>query len=93
MDHSTSEVISGLWVSEHNGGLTFFQPDTGQIFVCNHVGAQIWSGLSKGLRIEEISGEIVASFDVSPVTAKQETCAFVAQIESRGWLGRRPAES
>lgn len=84
MDDGPREIVTGLCVAEHDGGLAIFQPDTGRLFVCNQVGAQIWSGLSKGLSIDEISKEIAQSFGVAPEQAKHDARVFVMELESRG---------
>ena len=91
MENGTNKIRSGLCVSEHDGGLTIFDPDTGDLFACNQTGARIWSGLSSGLSLEEISNEIAEVYGVSSATATADACAFVSELGSRGWLARRPS--
>jgi hypothetical protein len=86
----TSEVIPGLWVSEHDDGLIFFQPDANRIFVCDHIGARIWTGLSKGLSLDEISDEIAAGFGVSPERVQHDAQVFATALKKRGWVAERP---
>lgn len=91
MANTPREVISGLCVAEHKGGLVIFQPDTGLMFTCNHVGARIWSGLSRGLTIAELSNEIANRFGVSIERAGRDTRALVAELEGHGLIARYQA--
>jgi len=92
MDNRPRKIVTGLCVSEHDGGLAIFQPDTGRLFVCNRVGALIWSGLSKGLSIDEISKEIAQRFSVAPEQAMHDARDFETELESREWLSAEAGE-
>jgi hypothetical protein len=85
MDYRPKEK-SELWVSEHPDGAVMLDSNTGQMYVCNEVGALIWKGLSEGLSIDAISGQISQSFNVEPDQAKRDAQAFVAELQRKGLL-------
>jgi len=77
---------SELWVSEHPDGVAMLDSSTGQMYVCNKVGALIWKGLSEGLSVDAIAGQISQSFNVEPDQAKRDAQAFIAELQRQGLL-------
>jgi len=86
MNGEPKNVVALVWAAKHDGGLTLFCPDTGNIFVCNPVGAHVWSALSRGLSVDAIASEVACKFDVSPEMAKRDALVFIKELRSRGCL-------
>ncbi len=54
----------------------------------NPSGALLWRALADGARRDELVGRLVEAFDVDDGTAGRDVDRFLADLESRGLLGR-----
>ncbi len=91
MCNQAIEAAPGLYISEHDGGITIFDTITDRIFVSNRVGARIWAGLTAGMSADQIATQIADSFCVSHERALQETRLFLSELEQQRLVTRRPA--
>jgi hypothetical protein len=58
-------------------------PQKGQVKVINEVGAVIWELIDGKRNIAQIVSEIVAQFDVDPVSAEADTLNFMLELHKR----------
>jgi hypothetical protein len=77
---------SEVWVSQHPKGSVMLNPRLDQMFVTNKTGAQIWSGLSEGLRLDVIAEQIALAFNVEPECVKRDALRFVDELRRNGLL-------
>ena len=89
MNLAPNNAAPELCVSEHEGGIVIFNPETGEFLAWNRMGAQIWRGLSAGLTVDEIAIHISETADISPEQAKEDVARFISDLERRRVLLRR----
>ena len=61
-------------------------PQKGQVKVINEVGAVIWELIDGKRTIENIIKEIIAQFDVDPVTAESDVSNFIKELYKRDMI-------
>jgi hypothetical protein len=89
MNNDRFKTKPDVWVSTHPDGAAMLDPDTGLVFVCNEVGATVWSGLSEGLSVDAIADGIARTFKVPPNRAKRDILKFTADLKRHGLLTGR----
>ena len=89
MNLAPNNAAPGLCVSEHEGGIVIFNPETGEFLTWNRTGALIWRGLSAGLTADEIATHISEMAGISLEQAKQDAARFIRDLERRRVLLRR----
>ena len=52
----------------------------------NETGKQIWQGVSRGLSVEEIAGELAKDYEVNPETARYDTNVMIEKMRAAGVL-------
>ena len=90
MNKAPKYAAPEICVSESDGGFVIFDPNTGEVFVSNKIGARIWTGLSAGLTTDEISNDLSDRFGTSRERAKHDVDVFVTELVRRRLLVRRP---
>jgi hypothetical protein len=75
-------------VSAHGDGLALLHVPSGRVYVCNLTGCRIWKGVLGGRTPEAVSEEISRDFGVVEDLARQDTAAFVSELERYGFLVR-----
>lgn len=75
-------------VSAHGDGLALLHVPSGRVYVCNSTASRIWKGLLGGRSPEAVSEEISRDYGVVGDLARQDTAAFVSELESYGFLVR-----
>jgi Coenzyme PQQ synthesis protein D (PqqD) len=91
--HGSRVVAPEVRASVHPDGLALLHIPSGRVFVCNRTGSRIWQGLVQGLSIDSISEEISRECGVARELVYRHTSSFLAELERRGLLTRRGAES
>jgi len=64
-----------------------FDPDTGESYGVNPVGAFIWKELNGKKAFAELIGELRTAFDEVPESAPGEVAAFLDELVSKGYAG------
>lgn len=52
----------------------------------NETGKQIWQGVSRGLSVEEIAGELAKDYEVNLETARHDTNVMIEKMRAAGVL-------
>jgi len=73
-------------------GVVFLNLRSGMVFRSNRIGAEIWKGLGGRRELSSIAAEIGRQYGVPADQAALDTAAFVAQLETQGFVVRRVGE-
>ena len=89
MKRSENAVANPVVVlrEEFDDWAVLFNPDTGNAFGINPVGAQIWKLMNGKLSVAAITEEIKARFEDVPGTANDEIRAFLDDLSANGFVG------
>ena len=82
-------ISSDARVSLDQDGAVFLQVRRGIVFTSNRIGARIWQGLQDREGVETIAARISAENGVPHDRVRQDTAAFVAELDAQGFLSRR----
>ena len=63
-----------------------FDPDTGEVFGVNPVGAFIWKHLDGRRSVAEISSLVATSFEKVPESVEQNALTFIEKLKAKGFL-------
>ena len=61
---------------------------TKQYYQLNETGSLVWRGLEKGRTLDDIAGEMIAIYEVTPDHAKTSIERLVASLEARKLVSR-----
>ena len=59
-------------------------PMVGDMLTTNETGAFLWKNLEKEISLDELSGILAAYYEIDIEMAKQDTIAFLKQLEQIG---------
>jgi SynChlorMet cassette protein ScmD len=84
---------SAVLREESDDWAVLFDPDTGESFAVDPVGAFIWKSLDGRHAFEDIMVELRQKFDQVPETAREDCMEFLDDLVKRGFAGSRPPRS
>ena len=67
--------------SLHDDGVVFLDVSKGRLFSANHVGADVWRAIARGLDLEAIAQEIAAGYGIAYTTALADAERFLRELE------------
>lgn len=74
-------VAADVTASFHRDGVVFLHAVEGRLFSANHVGADIWRGVARGLDVEAIAREIARGYGIAYPTALADSERFLAELD------------
>jgi hypothetical protein len=75
---------------EIEGQLLLLTPDDDVLYTLNGTGKRVWELLVTGAAPREIAATIAARYGVPLADAERDVAAFVAELEGKGVVLRRP---
>ncbi len=85
VDDSTLVQASSRIVScELDGEAVLLDPQAGEYFGLNEVGAVIWAMLATPCRVSDLHSAVVSRFDVDEDTCRDDVMTLVEELVARG---------
>ena len=82
----TYEIPAGVVARNLKGEMVILDLEKGKYFGLNEVGTRIWELIGEGKTIPQITGALVAEFEVSLDTAGSDIRILVAELEKMGLI-------
>lgn len=80
------KLKEGLVSTSENDGAAILDSETGVISTLNSTGAYIWTGLSQGLSLDEISIGLARETGEPQMRVHHDVTRFVDQLRAEGLL-------
>ena len=65
--------------------------NTKKYYQLNETATLIWKGLEKGLGTDEIAGEIVSSYEITPEDARRNVETIIKELDAYKLIGAKQA--